>query len=124
MNSRNERPFSIRCLKHSARSIAFTLNFEDKAGNVSEQYGEVSFTVDKTRPELEISGVEDASANKGQVIPVITYSDVNADADSFEFKLYDSAGNEVTSFVDENGNAASVDSMLSTYLDGGEDIYE
>ena len=50
----------------------FAVNFTDLAGNVSDPYGQVSFTIDRTAPKLTISGVRNSSANSGDVIPVIT----------------------------------------------------
>lgn len=55
----------------------FGLSYTDLAGNQADPYGQDSFTVDLTSPELAITGVEDHSANKGVVAPVITTSDTN-----------------------------------------------
>ena len=51
----------------------------DKAGNTSADFTEQTFYVDTTAPTLEITGVADRSANNGDIIPVVSYSDTNYD---------------------------------------------
>lgn len=58
----------------------FDIAVDDKAGNASADYRKETFFVDTTMPTLEITGVADQSANNGDVIPVVTYSDTNYDA--------------------------------------------
>lgn len=57
----------------------FDIVVKDMAGNVAADYPADKFYVDKTAPSLEITGVANNSANKGNVIPVVTYSDTNYD---------------------------------------------
>ncbi len=65
----------------------FDIAIKDKAGNDSADFAEQTFYVDKTAPTLEITGVANHSANKGDVIPVVSYSDTNYDADKVEITL-------------------------------------
>lgn len=65
----------------------FDIAMNDKAGNASADYTEETFFVDMTMPTLEISGVANNSANKGDVIPVVSYSDTNYDADKVTITL-------------------------------------
>lgn len=65
----------------------FDISVTDMAGNAAADFAEQSFYVDQTVPELEITGVKDQSANAGDVIPVITYSDANFDADALHIEL-------------------------------------
>lgn len=65
----------------------FDIAMTDKAGNVSADYTGETFYVDLTMPTLDITGVANNSANKGEVIPVITYSDTNYDADKVAITL-------------------------------------
>lgn len=58
---------------------AFEITCTDLAGNVTPKYDKDIFYIDKTAPSLEITGVADNSANKGDVVPIITYSDTNYD---------------------------------------------
>lgn len=60
----------------------YTLQVEytDLAGNVAEMKTVDEFTVDTTAPVIEIGGVEENSANQGEVAPSITYHDINYDA--------------------------------------------
>lgn len=57
----------------------FDIAVKDKAGNDSADFAEQTFYVDKTAPTLDITGVADRSANSGDIIPVISYSDTNYD---------------------------------------------
>ena len=45
------------------------------AGNIAETYTGEEYYVDLTEPEIEIVGVEDYSANNGDVIPQIVMSE-------------------------------------------------
>lgn len=65
----------------------FDIDVRDMAGNASADYAEETFFVDMTMPALEISGVENNSANKGEVIPVISYSDTNYDENNVSITL-------------------------------------
>lgn len=65
----------------------FDIAIKDMAGNDSVDFTEQSFYVDKTAPTLTITGVANLSANNGDVIPVVSYSDTNYDADKVEITL-------------------------------------
>lgn len=65
----------------------FGISASDSAGNAAAQFESQSFYVDKTAPALEISGVENNSANNGKVAPVITYSDTNYDSSTVSINL-------------------------------------
>lgn len=60
---------------------SFDISYTDLAGNAAEAYAGDQFVIDLTAPELEISGVEDKSANNGVVAPVVSFSDKNYDAE-------------------------------------------
>ena len=57
----------------------FDIAVKDKAGNDAADFAKQTFYVDKTAPSLTISGVADLSANSGEIIPVISYTDTNYD---------------------------------------------
>ncbi len=65
----------------------FDISFKDKAGRKAANYSKQSFYVDKTKPTLEITGVKNNSANNGDVIPVISYSDTNCDVSAVNITL-------------------------------------
>ena len=57
----------------------FDIAVKDMAGNDAADFAQQTFYVDKTAPTLTISGVADLSANSGEIIPIISYSDTNYD---------------------------------------------
>lgn len=59
----------------------------DLAGNEADVFTPQSFTIDTTPPELSVEGVENGSANKGVVRPVITYTDINLETESVMINL-------------------------------------
>lgn len=71
----------------SDSKYTFDIEFLDMAGNSIKDYALEEFYVDKTAPTLEISGVEDKSANNGTVAPVITYTDTNFNKDNVTIEL-------------------------------------
>jgi hypothetical protein len=70
-------------IRYSADAkYTFSIAYKDLAGNdavanTPSTGGTDTFFVDKTVPTLSITGVEDKSANNGDVIPVINFSDTN-----------------------------------------------
>lgn len=93
---------------------SFTVDYTDLAGNKAVQKKVDSFYIDKTAPEVEITGVADHQAYNGTVAPVVTYRDDNF-TDNHDFKFtridinsksddtskfdYDTGGNGVTEFI-------------------------
>ena len=74
----------------------FDITVKDRAGNDSADFAKQTFYVDKTAPSLTISGISDLSANSGEVIPVISYSDTNYDDSNVSITLNGAERNEVT----------------------------
>ncbi len=65
----------------------FTISATDLASNVSDPYGKDVFTVDLTKPTVEIRGVKEKEAIKGEVRPVIELKDVNFDRNKVTVRL-------------------------------------
>ncbi len=64
----------------------FGITYTDLAG-LSNKLAVSEFYIDQTMPVLNISGVQDKSANNGTVAPVITYTDLNLDAKNVKITL-------------------------------------
>lgn len=58
-------------------NYAFTVDAMDEAGNAAVQSSTSEFVIDKTEPVIEISGIENDSANNDVVMPVVQFSDTN-----------------------------------------------
>ncbi|MBQ7972282.1 MAG: hypothetical protein IJ291_02345 [Lachnospiraceae bacterium] len=65
----------------------FGIMGRDKAGNEMVPYNSETFTVDRTMPEILVTGVEDKSANNKLVIPVIEFRDKNYDSNGSIIEL-------------------------------------
>lgn len=66
---------------------SFDIEFRDKANNSIANYTPEEFYIDKTAPNLSITGVADKSANNGDIAPVVTYSDTNFNKDTVTITL-------------------------------------
>ena len=66
---------------------SFTVNYTDLAGNAATVATVDSFTIDQTKPEVEIFDIENKSANNGTVAPGVKYSDVNYNSSGVELTI-------------------------------------
>ena len=73
----------------------FDISVRDKAANQSKDFVNQSFYIDKTAPELVISGVINGSANSGDLAPIISYSDANYDSSNVRIMLNSTNKNEI-----------------------------
>lgn len=98
-SSGNTQIYTITFSNNEKYSLSIDSNAEDLAGNkISHSDAEkinAGFTIDTIVPELELSGVEDGSANNGSVMPVVRYSDENIKNEKFTLELTDSDGKPV-----------------------------
>lgn len=74
----------------------FNVEYTDMAGNIAETYTGEEYYVDLTEPQVEIVGVEDYSANNGDVIPQIVMSDTNFDTNGVNIELVGANQGSVT----------------------------
>lgn len=98
----------------------------DKAGN-SKQYTKEAFTIDTKAPEILITGVEDKSANKDAVVPIVEYSDVNLNDEKVEITLTGANKGNIPinkeNFTITNGSRISINNFAdNTELDD-DDLY-
>ncbi len=68
-------------------TYAFSISGEDLAGNPLNDYQSESFILDQMPPQLAILGVEDQSANSGELAPVIRCRDDHYDVESLRIRL-------------------------------------
>lgn len=67
--------------------FAFEASVRDKAGNQGNTARADKFTIDQTKPEITIEGVQDKSAYSGSILPVISFKDTNIDKNSVKLEL-------------------------------------
>lgn len=66
---------------------SFDIEFNDKAGNVIDDYIAEEFYIDKTAPSIEITGVVDGESYNGEVKPIVEFTDINLKNDTVTFTL-------------------------------------
>ncbi len=84
---------------------------KDKAGNEMTPYKADEFVVDLTAPTVTITGVEDAHAYKGEVMPIISFADeANFDPSGTTYTLKGTKNGEVSYdvTVSEDGLGSTV----------------
>lgn len=103
----------------------FTISATDLASNVSDPYATESFTVDQTKPTVEITNIEDRSANNGEVAPVITLNDINFDSDKTVVHLTGANKGEVDTTGMYTSTASNKGQTLTFYnfKENMDDIY-
>lgn len=119
--------------KHIARIVfdqdgryGFTVGCEDLAGNLANTVASNNFVIDRTVPELEITGVTHLSANNGAVVPVITSKDLNINEYSTEIQLTGSNNGTMHPAIDKKlgtGNCVYTISDLA-HEKSNDDLYK
>ncbi len=71
------------------------LAFKDLAGNEINAFEQQDFHIDTEAPAIKIMGVENGSANAGEVIPVVVVSDTNYDVGAMQISLHNSKGQSI-----------------------------
>ncbi|MCD8039231.1 MAG: Ig-like domain-containing protein [Lachnospiraceae bacterium] len=108
---------------------AVSCSYQDLAGNDLDDGDKaklpLTFVVDRTAPAIEISGVQDNSANAGEVVPVISVRDANAEQDAVKITLTTGRG-ESCDIAEDIGTAPTEGGFAYT-LNGldvrADDIY-
>ena len=104
---------------------SFILDFVDLAGNKAETYTQGEFTIDLTKPKITFGGVGDKSANRGDVAPTVTFSDVNFQKDSVSVTLagLKHAKKNVTGNFTASANGGTVTLSDFKHVQSEDDIY-
>ena len=68
-------------------TYGYIIKCKDLAGNTATEYMSDIFIIDKTAPEVNFSGVENFSANNGEVAPTVVYGDKYIDIQASKVTL-------------------------------------
>lgn len=104
---------------------SFTLNAMDLAGNSAPTFSKEQFTIDKVAPVITFSGVEENSANRDVVQPVVTMTDVNFNAENVVLTLKGQKHPEVrvNGSVSVNQNGVQVTLPDFEHIEENDDVY-
>ena len=104
---------------------SFTLNATDLAGNSAPTFSKEPFTIDKVAPVITFSGVEENSANRDVVQPVVTMTDINFNADNVVLTLKGQKHPEVrlNGSVSVNQNGVQVTLPDFEHIEENDDVY-
>ncbi len=78
-----EGVFTVDAEKNNSNDVAVEVYATDNIGNTIS--GQINLKIDVSEPVISVSGVEDGHAYKGDVVPEISFSDINYD--SYEMTL-------------------------------------
>lgn len=101
----------------------YTIQCRDLAGNEMNPFVTEEFYIDMTAPNVQIIGVENHSANAGDVNPVITVSDANYDTAGVQITLNNSKGSQIELIKNVSGTEGSYSYALSNVNDLKDEIY-
>ena len=104
---------------------SFNLVCTDLAGNASDIHKQNKFTIDKTKPVIKFSGVENHSANRGDVKPLIEYADINFKKSGIQVFLEGSTHDkeEVQGEIQNKDNSGSFQMGDFAHTKDVDDIY-
>lgn len=74
---------------------AYGINYTDLAGNQAAASVNEHFIIDTQLPQITISGVQDNSANSGDIAPFVSITDQNIDGTSIMITMTDGLNNEI-----------------------------
>ncbi len=91
----NEDVHRVNIYFDEEQHYSYYVNYTDLAGNTMDAFAEEDFYIDMNSPVIQISGVEERSANAGDVIPVVMVSDQNYDIEGVQIALQNSKGQQI-----------------------------
>ena len=107
----------------SEEHYSYTIDYTDLAGNEMDAFTTEEFYIDMNAPTIQISGVEDHSANAGDVIPVVAIEDANYDIDSVQITLQNSKGQQIAVNRSTAGNNQGYSYTLTNVNEQPDEIY-
>lgn len=101
----------------------FHCEYTDLAGNVMDIMEQEEFYIDMVAPEVLISGVEDGSANGGDIAPVVTVYDENYDVDGVNITVTTGRGEVINTIKVASAVAGGYAYALTDLNDREDNIY-
>lgn len=101
----------------------YSVDYTDLAGNRMDMFSSQEFFIDRNAPDIQISGVENHSANAGEVAPIVTVSDTNFDKASVKIALRNSKGEQILLNETSTQNAQGYSYKLDNVNGQPDEIY-
>ena len=101
----------------------FSCDYTDLAGNAAESLVEQEFYIDSVAPQIVISGVEDGSANAGEITPVITVYDTNHNRDDVDITVTTGIGELVPLTIQIQEKEQGCSYILTDMSEKEDDIF-
>ena len=101
----------------------FQCSYTDLAGNVAEAMEEQDFFIDSIPPQIVISGVEDESANAGEISPIVTVYDTNRNPEGVNISVTTGMGEDVLLAVQVQEEEQGYSYLLTDMSEKEDNVY-
>lgn len=101
----------------------FSCTCTDLAGNVADEMQEQDFYIDSIAPQIVIHGVEDGSANAGEINPVVAVYDTNHNKDAVSITVTTGVGKQVPLTIQMQGEEQGCSYILTGMSEKEDNVY-
>lgn len=101
----------------------FWCDYADLAGNMADTTKEQDFYIDSIAPQIVIQGVEDGSANSGEIRPIITVYDTNLNRDGVHIHVETGLGENVPLTIEMQGGEQGYSYIMTDMSEKEDNIY-
>lgn len=101
----------------------FQCSYMDLAGNEAEPLEEQDFYIDSIAPQIVIRGVENESANAGEIQPVVTVYDTNSNKEAVSIQATTGMGEEIPLAIQTQEGEQGYSYILTDMSEKEDNIY-